>query len=92
MDTAAPALVAFVRAIGLRKGDVQRLKVTAPDGGTIVENAAAPLDRDKAQAMVFAGKRRPPSGWQPGTYSATYEVDRDGATALKETFSAALPP
>lgn len=88
----APALVVFARAIGLKKGDVQRLKLTAPDGNTIVENAAAPLDRDKAQAMVFAGKKTPGGGWQPGTYSATYEVDRGGATALKQTFTGTVAP
>jgi hypothetical protein len=92
VETSAPALVAFVRAIGLKKGDVQRLTLTAPDGSTLAENAANPLDADKAQAMLFVGKRRSLPGWAPGTYRATYEVDRGGITALTETFTANISP
>jgi murein DD-endopeptidase MepM/ murein hydrolase activator NlpD len=88
----APALVAFARAIGLKRGDVQRLTVTAPGGEAVVTNEAPPLDRDKAQWMVFAGRKRPASGWPPGTYTAKYEVIRAGATALEETFSVEVDP
>jgi hypothetical protein len=82
----APALVAFVRAIGLRKDDVQQLRIVGPDGATLVDQTADPLDRAKAQYMFFAGRKRPPNGWSPGTYRATYSVRRGGVVALEDTF------
>jgi hypothetical protein len=79
----SPALVAFVRAVGLKAGDVQWIAVKDPSGKVIAENRAAPLDRNKAQFMLFAGRKRPASGWAQGTYKATYVVERDGRVVLK---------
>jgi murein DD-endopeptidase MepM/ murein hydrolase activator NlpD len=90
LDVEAPALVAFVRAVGLREGDMQRLAVRAPDGKSIVDHAAEPLDRHKAQILLFVGKKRPASGWEPGTYTATYTVSRDGNVLLEQSFAAAI--
>jgi len=82
----APALVAFVRAIGLRAGDVQRLVLVDPDGQTIVDRTADPLDRNKAQYMFFVGKKRPAGGWRPGSYRAAYSLRRNGAVILEQSF------
>ena len=84
---AAPALVAYVRAIGLRAGDVQRLTLTAPDGTVLAENKAPPLESNKAQWMMFAGIRRPASGWRTGVYRAAYLVERGGQPALQRDFT-----
>jgi murein DD-endopeptidase MepM/ murein hydrolase activator NlpD len=89
---AAPALVAYVRAIGLQAGDVQRLALTAPDGTVLAENKAPPLDHLKAQWMMFAGLRRPAGGWRPGVYRATYAVERAGKAALEHGFTLDLKP
>jgi hypothetical protein len=83
----APALVAFVRAIGLRQGDVQVLTLTAPDGRVLAENRAQPLDRNKAQWMMFSGVRRPAGGWPAGAFTARYRVLRDGRPALQDEFT-----
>jgi hypothetical protein len=83
----APALVAFVRAIGLRQGDVQVLTLTAPDGKVLAENRAEPLDRNKAQWMMFSGVRRPAEGWPAGAFTAHYRVLRAGQPALESAFS-----
>jgi murein DD-endopeptidase MepM/ murein hydrolase activator NlpD len=40
----APALVAFVRTIGLKAGDTQRLAIRAPDGQTIADHSEKPID------------------------------------------------
>jgi hypothetical protein len=37
------------------------------------------LDRDKAQFLVIAGKKRTETAWPAGRYTATYRVIRDGA-------------
>ena len=52
------ALVAYVRTIGLQAGDQQFLAVQGP-GGVAVSAANLPaLDRDEAQFLVIAGKKR----------------------------------
>jgi hypothetical protein len=82
----APMIVAFIRMIGLKAGDVQRLALTNPAGRVIAENRATPLDKNKAQVMLFAGKKRPANGWDQGTYKATYVVTRDGEVVLTKDF------
>lgn len=82
----APAIVAFVRTLGLKAGDEQRLAVTNPAGAVIADNQAVALDRNKAQVMLFAGRKRPANGWEQGTYKATYTVKRNGEVVLKKDF------
>jgi len=86
----APALVAYVRAIGLEAGDVQHLKVTGPDGATVAETTIDPLDAPKAQYMLYAGRRTPPEGWAAGVYGAEYWVERDGKRVLEQRFETDL--
>jgi len=89
---AAPALVAYIRAIGLQSGDVQRLTLTAPNGTVLAENTAPPLESNKAQWMMFAGLRRPASGWPTGVYRGAYVLQRDGKTAIQHGFTLELRP
>jgi hypothetical protein len=86
----APALVAFVQAIGLEGGDVQRLTMTGPDGSTLADNRVDPLNRDKAQTILFAGRKRPAAGWPTGRYVARYRVLRDGRAVIDRRFAIAL--
>ncbi|WP_342804333.1 M23 family metallopeptidase [Bradyrhizobium sp. CSA112] len=79
----AAAIVAFVRVIGLKTGDTQRLVVKDPTGNVIAENRASQLDKNKAQYLLFTGKRRPATGWERGTYKAMYVVERDGRVVLQ---------
>ena len=44
------------------------------------------LDRDKAQFLVIAGKKRTGATWPAGRYTAIYTVTRDGAEVLRKTF------
>ena len=82
----APAVVAFVLAIGLEAGDVQRLVLLAPDGSELARNDASPLDRDKAQVVLFSGRRRPAQGWPPGALTAHYAVERGGQVVIARDF------
>jgi Peptidase family M23 len=85
------AIVAYGRSIGLKVGDVQQLIIRAPDGSVLVDHSAKPLSSHQAQAMVFAGKKRPSGGWPAGVYRATYRVLADGQPVLEETFALTLP-
>jgi hypothetical protein len=85
-DIDAPALVAYVRGIGLKAGDVQSLILQGPAGQILAEKRAQPLERDQAQSLVFAGTRKPANGWERGTYGARYAVLRDGKVVLERRF------
>ena len=88
--TPQTALVAYVRAINLRGGDVQELTVTGPDGRVLVSSAQPALDRAKAQYMVIAGKRAQAAGWPKGRYAATYAVRRGGKVVISREFAVVL--
>jgi hypothetical protein len=82
-----PALVAYVRGVGLKIGDVQSLVVKNPSGRTIAENRAKPMERNQAQTLIFAGSRLPAKGWERGTYQASYTVLHDEKVVLERQFS-----
>ena len=88
----SPALVAYVRAIGLEANDVQELSIIGPDGKPLVQGSQPPLDRSKAQSFTFAGKKRGQVPWPAGTYTAKYRVLRDGRSALEKTFTFDMAP
>lgn len=90
--TTSPALVAYVRAIGLKGGDVQVLTLFDTDGKPVAQNKAPPLDRNKAQWMMFAGIKQPAGGFKPGLYRAIYRVEREGKPAIEQAFGIALRP
>ncbi|MCG6206286.1 M23 family metallopeptidase [Rhodopseudomonas sp. HC1] len=80
-------IIAYARTIGLRAGDVQSLKVTLPDGKTLVERTFPPSEGNKAQAFIALGKR---NAAVTGRLSATYTITRDGADVLQRSFDADL--
>lgn len=88
----SPALVAFVRAIGLEAGDVLELAIVSPDGKPFAQQRQQPLDRSKAQFFTMIGKKRGDAPWRVGTYTAHFKVLRDGKSALEKTFRFDLPP
>ena len=89
-SASAAAIVAFVRVIGLKTGDAQQLAIKDPLGNVIAENRAPQLQTNKAQFMLFTGKKRPATGWDRGTYKATYVVERDGRVVLKKDMELTL--
>jgi hypothetical protein len=83
------ALVAYGRAIGLERGDDVRVELRGPDGTLLAENRAT-LDRDKAQNLLFAGRKRPAAGWPAGRYSARFEVRRGGVVTAARSVDLTL--
>jgi hypothetical protein len=86
----APALVAYVRATNLQAGDRPVLTLTGPDGTVLARSEGSALDRNKAQWLLYAGKRVPPGGWPPGLYRADYAVLRNGQAVLSRRFDLRL--
>ena len=87
----AGALIAYVRALGLKAGDVERLRVVGPDGGLVVDATGDVVPRAQAQRMIFGGKRNRGQGWSSGRYAATYTVEADGRTVLEHRFTYVQP-
>lgn len=75
-----PAMVAYVWAINLQKGDTVNIQLHGPAGVTAENNVT--LDRAKAQYLLFAGKKRPAGGWPKGIYMVRVDVSNAGKTRL----------
>jgi hypothetical protein len=84
------ALAAYVRAIGLQKGDEQSLTIQGPDGSLFSEAVSPALESNKAQYFISSGKRRTAPAWPQGSYAATYRVARNGAELLRKVFDIKL--
>lgn len=81
------AMVAYVRVIGLKAGDVQHFTLTGPTGAVLAEKIFEPTDRPKAQNTLYIGRKRTAATWPEGRYDAVYDLIRDGATLTTERFS-----
>jgi hypothetical protein len=92
VTSGSDALVAYVRVIGLQAGDQQSLVVQGPAGVAFVTNNLPTLDRDKAQFIVIAGKKRTEAAWPAGRYTATYRVTRDSTEVMRKKFDIEARP
>lgn len=89
-DSVSPALVAWVRVLGVRSGDVETLTVTDPLNGTLAASGPKTLDRAKAQWLSYAGRKRDIPSWPLGNYRARYTLERDGRLLIDREFSFSL--
>lgn len=87
---AAPAIVAYVRLIGLQVGDVLELTLRGPDGRVLATSSQPPLDHDKAQWVSQVGRKAPAGGWPRGVYGAQAQVRRAGAVVIARRWQMTL--
>jgi hypothetical protein len=83
-----PAAVAYAWAINLKAGDSVTVKLDGPAGMSAINSTM--LDRDKAQLMLFAGKKSP-AGLPAGDYRASITVSSGGETRLTREWHATIP-
>ena len=83
-----PALVAFMWAINLSAGDT--ISVTLKGPGKVSAENSVTLDRNKAQYLLFAGKKRPPGDWPAGDYVGSVTVMNGGQVRLAKEWQALL--
>jgi hypothetical protein len=75
--------VAYVLAVGLKKGDTLEISLDK-DGKPLMYNTQA-LKADEANVLLQAGKTGVPAGgWPEGTYTASVKITRDGKTLISE--------
>jgi hypothetical protein len=86
----SPALVAYVRAIGLEAGDRPQLRLFKPNGVQLAESAGPELKVPRAQQLMFVGERNKAGRFPPGAYKARYTVTRGARVVLDETFEVKL--
>lgn len=84
------AFVFYARFINLVRGDVMRLLIEGPDGFEVT-SSSKPLDRKKAQHMVFAGKRRRDDPWASGVYRARAQLLRAGNVLVTQHAEFRIP-
>ena len=89
-SAASPALVAYMRVAEPQQGDELEITLRGPDGATIAAQRLAPLDRDKAQYFAMVGRKRPPTGWKEGRYSAELKVWRGGKAVMQRRIETTL--
>ncbi len=88
-DRRSPALAYYARLIGVRKGDVLRLAITAPDGSGFASKDHA-IDRDQAVRWAFVGKRADKNDLARGRYRASAILIRSGRVAARREDSLTL--
>jgi hypothetical protein len=84
------ALIAYVRAINLRAGDVQDFTLKGPDGTILASHKGTALTVAQAQRFLFIGKNRAGDHWRQGLYRAHYRVIRSGTTLMQREFDLRL--
>lgn len=87
---AGDALVFYVRALGLQRGDIQTLAVTGPTGEVLARNVSDPLTSNRAQQLIFAGRRSRGGPWPSGIYSVAYGVQAGDIQVLAHRFTLEL--
>jgi len=76
------AVVAYGWAINLKQGDVVTVSLVSPNGVDATNSVT--LDRNKAQYLMFAGKKRPAIGWPKGQYLARFSVTSGAVKRLSQ--------
>jgi len=87
---ASAYVVAYVRTIELEAGDTIEMVLTGPGGVNLASATTPPLDHAKAQNVNYVGKKRPPTGWPRGVYSARILVHRGGVVVLDRRVQTSL--
>ncbi|QLA18209.1 M23 family metallopeptidase [Desulfolutivibrio sulfoxidireducens] len=80
LPSTAQAAVFWAVFVGVRRGDVLRLRLTAPDGSVLAQSDV-PVVANQAQRMQFVGRRRSGAAWPAGQYTGTAELLRPGEAA-----------
>lgn len=78
----SPALVGYVRLIGIEAGDVLAVRLLDPAGRELAASTT-PMPRARAQQMQFVGERLSGAAWPAGRYRLATRVTRGGRVVLE---------
>jgi murein DD-endopeptidase MepM/ murein hydrolase activator NlpD len=71
----APVFIFWTGSWGLRQGDRHQMTILSPDG-KIFATAEGEIERNRAVASRWIGKKRRQAPWPSGRYRAIYRVER----------------
>jgi hypothetical protein len=75
LDETSGAAVFWAQIYGLRKDDIEELRLIAPDGRVLAERRTSAA-RNRAQSFAYIGVRRRDAAWPAGTYRGEYSLYR----------------
>ena len=79
-------IIFWVHVFGVQNGDVQQLKIIAPDGGILVTKKDV-LKKNQAQRVTIIGKRLNKDAWPMGDYKGIYILNRPEGGGLKSVIN-----
>lgn len=83
------ALVVWGFGYGTQAGDTVAIEIAAPS--RIIHYREVLLERPQAQMFRASGLRQPSDGWDPGTYTGSITLIRDGAVIDRIDLAVTLP-
>jgi hypothetical protein len=83
-------LVLWAESFGVRGGDIQIVSITGPDGKPVHRDRTV-LAESKNLWSVFSGRRAPPEGWTPGTYTGRYQLERNSILVVDTERKVEIP-
>ena len=86
MPRTAPAMVLWVDMFWPQAGDILSLRITAPNGQTVVKRSM-PVHKTQARRFVFTGKKRKSRLLPPGTYRGDITLVRGKGGAKEKVIS-----
>lgn len=84
LSSMAPTLFFWSYYYGSQSGDVVSIKIIDPSGEVIAGNTAKPKEKNQITSYIFAGKKKPSSGWKRGLYRGEITIVRNG-TSLRDS-------
>jgi hypothetical protein len=75
MMPGSPALVFWVNLFGMQAGDIETVKIFAPDGILFAQKSGE-IDRSKAQWLTLLGRNKRAGPWAAGLYRGEYSLSR----------------
>ena len=78
LTTTAPAIIFWVHPFGVIAGDIEQLRLIAPDGKTIIERNAEIKSPNRINRVSSIGKRNTPENpLSAGTWQGQYQLRRN---------------
>jgi murein DD-endopeptidase MepM/ murein hydrolase activator NlpD len=88
LSRSAPVLILWADMFWVEAGDALTLRITGPDGETVVEHANA-IDKTQARRFAYAGAKRTKLFWDEGAYRGEITLVREKGGKSREVYSAA---
>ena len=83
----APALVLWAEVFWVEVGDKVRLRITGPNGATVIDYKNV-LPKRQARRTISAGRKKPGPFWPAGTYHGEIVIERVDASGQTQRFTA----